>query len=156
VLEPRTSTPTARLRAVRTLAEAGVPVPVLVAPIIPGLNDSHIPTVLRAAKEAGATAAGYQLLRLPLAVADVFREWLRRERPGLAERVEGRVRDTRGGKLNDAAFGRRMRGTGELARQIGDLFGLFARRLGLDGDLPPSDLGRFRPPLPRSGQLRLF
>jgi DNA repair photolyase len=156
VMEPRTSTPAARLRALRTLAEAGVPVGVLVAPIIPGLNDSEIPAILAAAKEAGAAAAYYQLLRLPLTVAPVFREWLERERPALAGRVEGRIRETRGGKLNDAAFGKRMRGTGALARQIGDLFRLFVSRLGLDGQLPPYDRSRFRPPLPRSGQLRLF
>ncbi len=155
-LEPRTSTPTARLRAVRALAEAGVPVRVMVAPIIPGLNDSEVPAILAAAKEAGACAAGYQLLRLPLTVAPVFREWLQRERPAQAGRVEGRIRDVRGGKLNDAQFGQRMCGTGELARQIGELFRLFARRYGLDGKMPAYDCSRFCPPLPKSGQLRLF
>jgi DNA repair photolyase len=155
-MEPRTSTPAARLRAVRALADADVPVWVLVAPVIPGLNDSAIPAILEAAQEAGARAAAYQLLRLPLTVAPVFREWLEREQPARLGRIEGRVRDTRGGKLNDAAFGRRMCGTGEMAHQIGDLFRLFARRHGLDGELPPYDCSRFRPPLPRSGQLRLF
>ena len=86
----------------------------------------------------------------------MFREWLERERSGCVARVEGRIRDARGGKLNDAEFGRRMCGTGEMARQIGDLFRVFARRHGLDGGLPPYDCTRFRPPLPRSGQLRLF
>jgi DNA repair photolyase len=133
-----------------------VPVRVLVAPVIPGLNDSEIPALLRAGKAAGAAAAGWQMLRLPLTVAPVFLEWVRRERPGLAGRVEGRIRDTHGGKLNESAFGERMRGTGELARQIGALFRLFARRLGLDGDLPSSDASRFRPPPDRSGQRRLF
>jgi len=155
-LEPRTSTPAARLRAVRTLAEAGVPVCVLVAPIIPGLNDSEVPAILAAGKEAGAGAAGYVLLRLPLTVAPVFREWLERERPERLSRVEGRIRNVRGGKLNDAAFGTRMCGTGVLAQQIGDLFSMFARRFGLDGKLPPYDCSHFRPPLPKSGQLRLF
>jgi DNA repair photolyase len=155
-MEPRTSAPAARLRAVEELAAAGVPVRVLTAPIIPGLNDSEIPALLAAVKQAGAAAAGWQLLRLPLSVAPVFREWFQRERPGLAGRVEGRIRDTRRGRLNDAAFGRRLRGSGELARQIGALFRLFARRHGLDGDLPPYALDRFRPPRPRSGQLRLF
>ena len=96
------------------------------------------------------------LLRLPLTVAPVFREWLGREQPGRLGRIEGRVRDTRGGKLSDAAFGRRMCGTGELADQIGGLFRLFARRYGLDGGLPPHDRTCFRPPRPRSGQLWLF
>ena len=155
-MEPRTSTPEARLRAVRTLAAAGVPVLVLVAPVIPGLNDSEMPAVLAAAKEAGATAAGWQMLRLPLTVAPVFLEWLRRERPDAFHRVEGRIRDVRGGKLNSARFGERMRGTGEMADQIGDLFRLFARRHGLDGGLPPLDCTRFRPPRSRSGVRRLF
>lgn len=155
-LEPRTSTPAARLRAVRTLAGAGVPVCVLVAPIIPGLNDSEVPAILAAAKEAGAGAAGFVLLRLPLTVAPVFREWLERERPDQLTRIEGRVRETRDGKLNNATFGTRMCGTGVLAQQIGDLFRMFARRLGLDGGLPPYDCSHFRPPLPKTGQLRLF
>ena len=155
-LEPRTSTPAARLRAVRALAEAGVPVRVLIAPVIPGLNDSEVPAILAAAREAGAGSAGYTLLRLPLTVAPVFREWLERERPTTAGRVEGRIRDARAGKLNNAEFGERMRGTGEMARQIASLFRLFASRFGLDGPLPPYDCDQFRPPLPRSGQLRLF
>jgi DNA repair photolyase len=155
-MEPRTSTPAARLRVVRTLAEAGIPVRVLMAPIIPGLNDSEIPAILAAVKEAGARAARYQLLRLPLTVAPVFLDWLTREQPDRLKKVEGRVRDMRGGKLNNPEFGKRMGGTGEMARQIGELFGLFATRYGLDGELPPYDCGRFRPPLPRSGQLRFF
>jgi DNA repair photolyase len=155
-MEPRTSTPAARLRAMRTLAEAGVPVRVMVAPIIPGLNDSEIPAILSAAKEAGARAAGWTLLRLPLTVAPVFREWLDRERPAGADRIEGRLRDARGGKLNDAEFGRRMVGTDEMSRQIGNLFRVFARRHGLDAELPPYDCSRFRPPMPRSGQGWLF
>jgi DNA repair photolyase len=155
-LEPRTSTPEARLRAVAELAAAGVPVRVMVAPIIPGLNDSEAPAILAAAKEAGARAAGHQLLRLPLAVATVFQEWLRRERPALLEKVLGRVRDARGGKLNDPAFGRRMCGTGEMAAQVRALFKLFARRHGLDGPLPGYDYSRFRPPRTRTGQLWLF
>jgi DNA repair photolyase len=156
VMEPRTSTPEARLGAVRALADAGVPVMILIAPVIPGLNDSEIPAVLAAAKEAGARGAGWQLLRLPSTVAPVFVEWLKRERPEAAGKVEGRIRDVRGGKLNNAAFGERMRGTGELAKRIGDLFRLFARRHGLDGDLPPLDCTKFRPPISSSGQRRLF
>jgi DNA repair photolyase len=155
-MEPRANTPAARLAAVRALREAGVPVRVLVAPVIPGLTDSEIPAILAAAREAGAQAAAYTMLRLPLTVAPVFLEWLRRVRPALAGRVEGRVRDVRGGRLNDPEFGSRMCGTGEVARQIGALFRVFARRYGLDGGLPPYDCSRFRPPRPRSGQLWLF
>jgi DNA repair photolyase len=155
-LEPRTSTPAARLRAVASLAAAGVPVRVLVAPVIPGLNDREIPAVLAAARQAGARAAGYQLLRLPGAVAPVFQEWLVRERPALLRRVEGRVRAVRGGRLNDPNFGTRMTGTGEMARQIKALFRLFARRHGLDGGLPPYDCSAFRRPRSPSGQGWLF
>jgi DNA repair photolyase len=155
-MEPRTSTPSARLRAVKALAEAGVPVRVLVAPIIPGLNDSEIPAILAAARESGARAAAYTMLRLPLTVAPVFLEWLVREQPGRAEKVEGRVRAMRGGKLNEPGFGERMTGSGEMARQIAALFKVVARRHGLDGELPPYDRTRFRRPSPKSGQLWLF
>jgi DNA repair photolyase len=155
-LEPRTSTPAARLRAIGALAAAGVPVRVLVAPIIPGLNDNEIPAILQAAKEAGAHAAGYQLLRLPLTVAPVFREWLQREQPDRVQRIEGRIRATRDGKLNDSTFGDRMRGSGSIAETIRNLFRLFARRFGLDGGLPDYDCSRFRPPRSRSGQGWLF
>jgi DNA repair photolyase len=155
-LEPRTSTPAARLRAVSELSAAGVPVRVLVAPIIPGLNDSEIPAILEAAKQAGAWHAGYTLLRLPLTVAPVFREWAERERPEQWERIESRIRSMRGGKLNDSQFGRRMRGSGEMAEQLRSMFHLFRKRYGLERELPPYDCTRFRPPLPRKGQLRLF
>jgi DNA repair photolyase len=155
-LEPRTSTPAARLRAIQGLSAAGIPVRVLVAPIIPGLNDSEIPAILAAAREAGARAAGCQLVRLPGAVAPVFLEWLQREQPDIRGRVEGRIRAVREGKLNDPNFGTRMTGTGEVARQIRELFRLFARRHGLDGGLPAYDCSRFRPPRTASGQGWLF
>jgi DNA repair photolyase len=156
VMEPRTSTPAARLRAITALADAGVPVGVMVAPVIPGLNDSEIPRILTAVRDAGAQTAGYVFLRLPLTVAPVFREWLQRTYPDRLERIEGRIRDARGGKLNDADFGSRMTGTGEIAEQIGKVFRLFARKLGLDGRLPPYDCGSFRPPRNRNGQAMLF
>jgi DNA repair photolyase len=155
-MEPRTSTPMARMRAIQSLAHAGIPVRVLVAPVIPGLNDSEIPAILAAAKDAGARGAGYTLLRLPLTVAPVFQEWLARTQPDRRQRIEGRIRAARGGKLNDPEFGSRMSGTGEMARQIADLFRLFRSRYGLEGDLPPYDCTRFRPPVPQSGQLLLF
>jgi DNA repair photolyase len=155
-MEPRTSTPPARLNAVRGLSAAGVPVRVLVAPVIPGLNDAEIPAILAAAAQAGAKAAADNMLRLPLTVAPVFREWLARARPASESRVEGRIRAVRDGRLNDPNFGTRMTGTGEMARQIANLFRLFARRHGLDRGLPPYDRTRFRPPPDRHGQGWLF
>ncbi|MEO8496117.1 MAG: PA0069 family radical SAM protein, partial [Planctomycetota bacterium] len=155
-MEPRTSIPTARLRAIEMLAEAGVPVGVMVAPIIPGLNDSEVPSILAAAKAAGAMTAGFVLLRLPLTVEPVFKEWLERTQPLKAERVLGRIRETRGGKLNSSAFGERMVGSGEIAEQIKQMFRMFKRKHGLDSKLPPHDCSLFVPPVPKSGQLRLF
>jgi DNA repair photolyase len=155
-MEPRTSTPAARVGAIQALGEAGVPVRVLIAPVIPGLNDSEIPAILAAAREAGARAVAYILLRLPLTVAPVFLEWLERTQPTRDSRIEGRIRSERGGKLNQSKFGERMRGSGELAEQIRSLYRLFARKQGLDGELPPYDCSRFRPPKPKSGQMWLF
>jgi DNA repair photolyase len=155
-MEPRTSTPAARLRGIRELAQAGVPVRVLVAPVIPGLTDAELPSILEAAKEAGARSAGYMLVRLPLTVAPVFLEWLGRTHPAQRGRVESRIRAVRQGKLNNPRFGERMRGTGEIAAQIRSLFRLFARRYGLDGGLPEHDCRSFRPPADRTGQGQLF
>jgi DNA repair photolyase len=155
-LEPRTSAPAARLRAIRELSAAGVPVFAMVAPIIPGLNDSEIPAVLEAVRDAGASSAGHVFLRLPYTVEAVFLDWLARERPDAAARVEGRLREARGGKAGETRFGRRMRGEGALAQQIHALFRLFKGRLGLDRGLPDFDLTLFRPPRPSSGQLWLF
>jgi DNA repair photolyase len=154
-LEPRTTTPAGRLRAVRRLADAGVPVGVIVAPIIPGLNDKDIPAVLAAAAEAGAMRAGYVMLRLPWSVKPVFLEWLHRERPLAAGKVEARIRDVRGGRLNSTEFGDRMRGTGIAADQIEQMFRVFAARHGLDRPLPALDCSDFRPPA-HDGQMRLF
>lgn len=155
VLEPRTSIPAARLRAIETLAQAGVPVQVMVAPLIPGLNDHEAPRVLEAARRAGATAASYTLLRLPLTVEPIFLEWLQRTQPLRAQKVIGLIRHTRDGQLNDATWGQRMVGTGELADQIQSLFRVFRQRFGFT-DLPPLDASQFQPAVPRSGQLRLF
>ena len=155
-MEPRTSTPVARLRAMSVLADAGIPVRVLMAPIIPGLNESEIPTVLAASKDAGATGAGYVLLRLPLTVGPVFWEWLERTYPNRFQRVRRRIQAVRGGKFNDSQFGTRMSGTGEISKRISDLFCLFRKRHGLDGNLPLLDCSRFRSPQPKAGQLYLF
>ncbi|QEG41451.1 PA0069 family radical SAM protein [Roseimaritima ulvae] len=155
-MEPRTSIPSARLRAVETLAAAGVPVGVMMAPVVPGLTDAEIPAVLKAAAAAGAEAANYVMLRLPLTVQAVFREWLQRARPLQAEKVLGLLRDARDGQLNSAAFGERMRGRGERAEQIGQMFRLFKQQLQLADALPRQDASQFQPPKPQSGQLRLF
>jgi DNA repair photolyase len=156
VMEPRTSAPEARLRAIRELAAAGIPTRVMVAPVIPGLNDSEVPAVLEAARDAGAHAAGHVLLRLPLTVEPVFLEWVDRCRPDMRAKLEGRLRAARGGRLNDPRFGARMRGEGPMAEQIHTLVRLFKKRLGLDRTLPDYDTSRFRPPRPTSGQLWLF
>jgi DNA repair photolyase len=133
VMEPRAATPAARLRTIRELTEAGIPVGVLVAPVIPGLTDHEAPAILRAVRDAGARTAGYVTLRLPFAVKDLFADWLERHFPERKERVLGRLRGVRGGKLNDSTFGRRMRGDGEWADVFSRMFKLLVRRLGLDG-----------------------
>jgi DNA repair photolyase len=155
-MEPKTSTPAARLRAIRTLAENKVPVRVMVAPIIPGLNDHEIPGILAAAKAAGAQSAGRVLLRLPLTVRPVFLEWLERTQPLRYEKVAGLIRGTRGGELNSAKWGERMRGTGEMAEQINSLFDIFVKKHALDGKLTPLDFSEFRPPQRHFDQKLLF
>ena len=153
-MEPRTSPPAARLQTIHKLSEAGIPTRVMVAPIIPGLNDSKIPQVLQAAKEAGACSAAYVLLRLPLTVRPVFQEWLERTQPTHKDRVESLIRSTREGKMNDAQFGSRMRGEGPIAEQIQQVFQIFARKHGLDAKTAPLDTSHFRPPRPTTGQMR--
>src|SRR5439155_20892476 len=111
-LEPRTATPAARLRAVRELSAAGVPVRAMLAPLIPGLTDSEIPAILEAAKEAGARSAGFVMLRLPFAVAPIFMAWLKEHRPLAAERIESLIRQMRGGKLYDSKLGAGIVGRG--------------------------------------------
>ena len=155
-LEPRTSTPAARLRAIRELSAAGVPTNVMVAPIVPGLNDSEIPAVLKAAAEAGASSAGYVLLRLPLAVKPLFLDWLDRHRPLARAKVEQLIRSMRGGELYVTRWGERQRGVGPIAEQIGAMFRAFKQRYGLDRETPTLNCDQFRPPTLPGGQLRLF
>ena len=145
-MEPRASRPSHRLRAVEMLAKAGVPVGVLVAPIVPGLNDREIPSVLEAAKSAGAVDAGYTLVRLPYGVKDVFQDWLKVHFPEKLERILSSVRDVRGGKLNDAQFGSRMRGEGAYAEQIHQMFHVFRERLGFGGRAHALSTENFRRP----------
>lgn len=156
VMEPRTSIPAARLRAIKMLAAAGVPVGVMVAPLIPGLNDHEAAEILAEAKNAGATVAGYILLRLPMAVKTVFEEWVRRNRAEEAEKILGRIRQTRSGNLNSSEWGQRMTGTGEIADQIRTMFDLFRRKQGLETEMPRLDCDSFVAPEPLSGQMRLF
>ena len=155
-LEPRTSSPTAKLRAIRTLTDAGIPVRVMVAPIIPGLNDSSLPAVLEAAREAGAQGASYILVRLPLTVLPVFQEWLERTHPTQRERIEHLIQNTREGKLSSSQFGERMRGTGAIAEQIQQTFRIFRRKLGYAEQMPELEYSHFEVPRPKSGQLTLF
>jgi DNA repair photolyase len=155
-MEPRTSRPAARLRAMQALSASGVPVLAMIAPVIPGVNDSEIPRLLEAAREHGATQAGYVLLRLPITVKPVFLDWLERTHPSKRERVLGLIQSTREGKLNSAEFGARMRGKGPLAEQIEQTFRVFRRKFGLDGPRRELSIDQFRPPQPRSAQLRLF
>ncbi len=130
-LEPRAARPEHRLRAIRLLADAGIPVAVLTAPVIPGLNDHEIPAILAAAAQAGARAAGYVVLRLPHTVKDIFLDWLATHTPTKRDRVVARLRALHGGQLYDSRFGARMRGEGLFAEQIKRLFAVSARRAGL-------------------------
>jgi len=146
VLEPRAASPAHRLAAVELLAKAGVPVGVLVAPIIPGLNDHEIPRVIAAVAEAGAKWVGKVVLRLPFAVAPLFEQWLERHAPLRKENVLSRVRALRSGKLNDARFGVRMRGEGIFADQISQMFHVARRKAGLAEDGPELSTTAFRRP----------
>jgi DNA repair photolyase len=130
-LEPRTSSPSRRLDAIRTLTAQGIPAGVMMAPIIPGLTDSEIPALLKAAAEAGAIGAGYTMLRLPYQVAPLFEAWLATHYPDRKDKILNRIRSIRGGKLNDPRFGSRMRGEGFFANEVEALFRLSRRRAGL-------------------------
>ena len=145
-LEPRAATPPRRLQAIKTLRDAGVPVGVLAAPVIPQLNDRDLEAILEAAAAQGARHAGWIMLRLPLEVAPLFRAWLDAHYPLRAEHVMSVLRQLRGGREYDARFGERMRGTGPFAELIEKRFALACRRLDLNRDRMPLDTSRFRPP----------
>ena len=134
----------ARLEAIRSLTLAGVPVRVMVAPVIPGLTDHEIPDILGAAAAAGARYASYISLRLPYGVAELFADWLKHHYPARAKKVLGRVRSMRGGRLNDSRFGSRMRGDGAFAEQVRQLFELARRRAGLELEAPELSSAGFR------------
>ncbi|MGZ5446142.1 MAG: PA0069 family radical SAM protein [Thermoanaerobaculia bacterium] len=152
-MEPRTSTPDLRLDAIATLASAGVPVGVMVAPVIPALTDHEMPSILAAAKKAGARWAGYVALRLPWAVAPLFEQWLTEHFPDRKEKVLNRVRELRDGKLYDAKWGVRGRGTGIFADQMEALFDVTCRKVGLNEDDRELSTAAFRR---RTAQATLF
>jgi len=154
-LEPRASSPRRRLDAVAKLAAAGVPVGVLTAPVIPGLNDVEVPALLAAAADAGATHAGYVPLRLPLAVAPVFEGWLREHYLDRADKVLNQVRSMRGGQLYNSAWNTRMRGTGHLSDQFEQLFHLARKRAGMGEKSLKLSTAHFRRPQ-TGGQMGLF
>lgn len=151
-LEPRAAGPAARLKVMRTLAGAGVPMAVMVAPVIPFLNDHEIEAMVAAAADAGAGAANYILLRLPLEVKDLFEDWLETHYPLKAQRIMNTIRDARGGKAYDAAWGRRMRGEGVFADLIARRFAAAVKKHGLDAKHRPAlDTAAFTPPGHRPG-----
>jgi DNA repair photolyase len=149
-MEPRTSRPRARLEAMQALTAAGVPVGVLVAPVIPGLNDHEIPAILEASAKAGARFAGFVVLRLPFGLGPLFEDWLTRHYPERKDKVLGRIRELRGGKLNDAHFGSRMRGEGRMAELIKNVFQMGCRQAGIVGRGPELSTDAFRRPGERS------
>ncbi|MFN4169607.1 MAG: PA0069 family radical SAM protein [Pannonibacter phragmitetus] len=155
-LEPRASAPHRRLAALKGLAEAGIPASVMMAPVIPALTDSEIEALLEAAAEHGATEAGYILLRLPLEVSELFRDWLLRNRPDRYRHVMNILRSMRGGKDYDAEWGQRMRGLGPYAQQIGQRFSLACKRLGLNQRRKKLNTELFTPPQVGGVQLSLF
>ncbi|CAN1724101.1 PA0069 family radical SAM protein [Hyphomicrobium sp. 1Nfss2.1] len=155
-MEPRAPTPRRRLDAVRQLAEAGIPTTVMVAPIIPGLTDPEVERILEAAKEAGARSAGYVMLRLPLEISVLFREWLGSAFPDKADRVMHLMQSMHGGRDYTSEFGMRMRGSGPYAEQIGARFRLAVKRLGFNADHSELRTDLFRRPVLAGQQMQLF
>jgi DNA repair photolyase len=155
-MEPRAATPERRLDAVRRLSAAGVPVVVMFAPTIPGLNDHEMEAVLERSAAAGARGAGYVMLRLPLEIKDLFQEWLATDHPDRARRVMSLVRQMRGGLDYDLRWGARMKGEGPIADVTAQRFKAARRRYGLDGEFEPLDTSAFRVPVATGGQQDLF
>lgn len=153
-MEPRTSTPQARLRAIETLAQAGIPVGAMVAPIIPGLTDHEMPSILEAVKAAGAQFAGYVTLRLPYVLDELFIDWLTQHYPERKDKVLSRIKEIRGGELYKADFGTRMRGEGVYAEQIRAMFKLSTQKLGLNQSRLSLSCEHFRKD-PKQGEFEL-
>jgi len=156
MMEPRAGTPARRLQAIKALSEARIPTGVMFAPAIPALNDGEMEAVLSAAAEMGARSAGYVLLRLPLEIKDLFREWLEGNVPDRARHVMSLVRSMRGGKDYDSQWNTRMRGTGPYAEMIARRFHLAVKRLGLNQPSRPLDIAKFKKPARGGDQLALF
>ena len=156
VMEPRAATPARRLDTLRQLAKAGVPTTVMVAPVIPAINDAEIERILEAVAEAGVRHAGYVLLRLPLEIRDLFSEWLKENFPDRHDHVFKLVRDTRGGKDYNSTWGKRQTGTGPVAWMIGRRFEVACERLGFNATKRNITTEHFQPPRPASRQLDLF
>jgi len=150
LMEPRAATPERRLQTLRALSAAGIPTGVMTAPVIPALNDEEIESILAAAADAGAVQAGYTLLRLPLEIKDLFREWLETQVPGRAKHVMSLIRSMRGGKDYDSNWDTRMTGAGPYASLIAQRFAIATRRLGLNRNRVALDASKFRRP-PREG-----
>ena len=155
-MEPRAATPERRLSAIQALAAARVPVAVMFAPVIPGLTDHELEAVLERSKSAGATSAGYVMLRLPLEIADLFREWLEAEQPDRAKRVMSLIRQTRGGKDYVSQWSTRMKGEGPIADLVRQRFARAKKALGLDAERPPIRTDLFAIPPKPVEQLSLF
>jgi DNA repair photolyase len=155
-MEPRAATPMRRLETLRRLSQAGVPTTVMVAPIIPALTDNEIERILEAAVTAGVQSAGYVILRLPLEVRDLFKEWLTANYPDRANHVFKLIRDMRGGKDYDSTWGKRMKGAGPYAWMIGRRFELACEKLGLNKEKARLTTEHFRAPKPGAEQLSLF
>ncbi|MCX2575601.1 PA0069 family radical SAM protein [Pedobacter sandarakinus] len=153
VMEPRTTTAKQRLRIVETLSKAGIPVGVLVAPIIPGLSDHEIPGILREVANAGATRAGYTVVRLNGAIGQIFEDWLRKNFPDRFDKVWHMIQSCHGGNVNDSRFGERMRGGGNIAKMISDNFKLHCKLNGLNLNRIDLDHSQFKVP---SEQMSLF
>ncbi len=153
-MEPRAAAPQRRIKTIQRLTEAGIPTGVLVAPIIPALNDHEIENILETVHAAGALSAGYSLIRLPLEIKDLFIEWLETHYPLRSEHVLNRLRDLHNGKLYDSTFGTRQTGTGVFSDLVSSRFRLACKRLRFPGT-PVLDRNKFRRPNPH-GQLSLF
>ena len=149
-LEPRTTRPSGRLAAISALAAAGIPVGVMVAPIIPGLTEHEMPSILKAAAQAGARWAGYTIVRLPMAVSGLFQDWLEQHFPGRKEKVLERIRAMRDGRLNDSRFGVRMSGEGRIAEMVHRVFKVQCGQLGINQRPWPVSAEAFRRPATRA------
>jgi DNA repair photolyase len=151
-MEPRTASATKRLQTIEALAKEGIPVGVMNAPIIPGLNHHEIPNILKAASDHGATACGMTVVRLNGSISKIFEDWLRKNFPDRFEKVWNQISELHGGKINDSVFGRRMAGDGHIAHAIQQLYSIAKKKYFTGKEMAPLDLTQFR----KGGNLNLF